>query len=104
MALKKEIILENGITVNYHRIVSLNKVTNHANIIEIASYINKAEREKEKTYYQNEDNNKSMNVFINTKYITKEYVENETIEESYTYLKTLDIFENAEDEIESVIE
>ena len=28
MALQKEIILNNGVTVNYHRIVSLNKITN----------------------------------------------------------------------------
>ena len=27
MALKKEIELENGITTNYHRIVSINKIT-----------------------------------------------------------------------------
>ena len=38
MALKKEIELENGIIVNYHRIVSINKITNDCNIIEVASY------------------------------------------------------------------
>lgn len=50
MALQKEIELENGIILNYHRIVSLNKITNQHNVIEVNSYINKAQREKEKEY------------------------------------------------------
>ena len=36
MALSKEIELENGVIVKYHRIVSINKVTNQTNIIEVA--------------------------------------------------------------------
>lgn len=36
-----------------------------------------------------------MNVFIDTKYINKEYTENLTIKEAYEYLKTLDEFKNA---------
>ena len=40
MALKKEIELENGVMLNYHRIVSFNKITNISNVIEIASYTN----------------------------------------------------------------
>ena len=47
MALKKEIELENGITTNYHRIVSINKITNNCNIIEVASYTSEKQREKE---------------------------------------------------------
>ena len=42
MAILKAIELQNGITVNYHRVVSVNNVTNHASIIEVASYTNKA--------------------------------------------------------------
>lgn len=38
MALKKEIALNNGVIVRYHRVVSLNTITNINNIIEIASY------------------------------------------------------------------
>ena len=48
MALKKEMILENGIILNYHRVVSVNNVTNQQSVIEVASYINEAQREKEK--------------------------------------------------------
>ena len=39
----------------------------------------------------------SMNTFINTEYIEKEYNENDTIENLYEYLKTLDKFKDAED-------
>ncbi len=47
MALKKDIELDNGIIVTYHRIVSTVKVTNKLCIVEIASYINELQREKE---------------------------------------------------------
>lgn len=112
MALKKEIQLENGIIVNYHRIVSLNKITNQSNMIEMANYTSKEQREKEKEYQviQNKNIakeelsddekvllNKGINIFINTMYVTKEYDENETIEEIYDYLKTTEMFENSID-------
>lgn len=97
MAIKKEIELENGIIVNYHRIVSINKITNSCNIIEVASYTSENQREKEKEYYRSIDEDKQMNVFIETDYIQKEYLENETIEECYEYLKTLDKFKDAID-------
>lgn len=97
MALKKEIQLENGIILNYHRIVSLNKITNQSNIIEIASYTSKEKRQEEIEYYQNTNEDKSMNVFIDSTYIDTEYDEEMTIEGAYEYLKTTDKFKNAED-------
>lgn len=97
MALKKEIQLENGIILNYHRIVSLNKITNQSNIIEIASYTSKEKRQEEIEYYQSTDEDKSINVFIDTTYIDTEYDEEMTIDNAYEYLKTTDKFKNAED-------
>ena len=97
MALKKQIELENGIVVNYHRIVSINKITNNCNIIEVASYTSEKQREKEKKYYNSEKENKEMNVFIDTTYVENQYNENETIEDTYKYLKTLDKYKDAED-------
>ena len=97
MALQKEITLDNGITLNYHRIVSLNKVTNNTNIIEVASYTSEEKRQEEIDYYNSTEENKTMNVFIDTTYINKEYSETETIEDAYAYLKTLDKFKDAED-------
>lgn len=97
MALKKEIKLDNGIIVNYHRIVSLNKITNNSNIIEIASYTGKEKRQEEIEYYNSTEEDKRMNVFIDTAYISKEYNEEETIEDVYEYLKATEKFKEAVD-------
>lgn len=94
MGLKKQIELDNGVTTNYHRIVSINKITNRGNIIEVASYTSPNKREEEKEAIENK---KIMNIFINTEYIEKEYNETETIEDTYSYLKTLDKYKDAED-------
>ena len=97
MALRKEIELESGIVVTYHRITSINKITNVANIIEVSSYTTKSKREDERNYYNSEEENKAMDIFIETEYINKEYDENETIKDAYDYLKTLDKYKNSED-------
>lgn len=97
MALLKSIKLDNGITVSYHRIVSINKITNNTTIIEVASYIDEEERQKEIDYYNSTKENKQMNVFIETNYIQKEYNETDTIEDLYAFLKTTDEFAGAED-------
>lgn len=100
MALQKQIVLDNGITVNYHRIVSLNKITNQTNIIEVASYTSKGKREEEqKAIKKGQETGEAVpiNIFIDTTYINKDYSETETIEEAYNYLKTTEKFENAED-------
>lgn len=97
MALQKEITLENGITLNYHRIVSINKITNNSTIIEVASYISASERQKEVDYYNSTEEEKSMNVFIETNYIEKEYNETDTIEDLYLYLKNTEQFKDAID-------
>lgn len=100
MALSKEIILANGVIVNYHRIVGLNKIINQNNIIEIASYTSQEKREEEReAIKQGKETGEAVpiNVFIDTAYIDKEYSETETIEDAYNYLKTLDKFKDAED-------
>lgn len=94
MAIKKEIELDNGVVVRYHRIVSINKITNVQNTIEVASYTNDLKREEEK---QAIEEGQPMNVFIDTNFIVAEYDENLTIEDAYDYLKTLDKFKNSQD-------
>lgn len=94
MALKKQIKLNNGVITNYHRIVSINNITNVSTIIEVASYTNEEKRQEEIEAIKNAT---EMNVFIDTKYISKDYEENTNIEDMYEYLKTLDMFKNAED-------
>lgn len=100
MALSKKIELDNGIEVNYHRIVSINEIIGEQTIIEVASYINESKRLEEKTAL--EQGKKSgeavpINVFIDTKYLIKEYSEKEDVESCYKYIKTLDDFKNAKD-------
>lgn len=91
MALQKEITLDNGIIVKYHRIVNTNILVNNSITIEIGSYIDATQRNKEK---QNNDNE---NIFINTTFIDMQYKESITIEEAYDYLKTLDMFKDSVD-------
>lgn len=110
MALQKEIELENGVILNYHRITSLNKITNISNNIEISSYANENQRLKEKDYQDLQMKNatditeeeqsqldKGINVFIYTEYINIPYDENMTIENAYDYLKTLDKYKDSID-------
>lgn len=92
MALIKSITLDNGITVNYHRVVSVNNITNHASIIEVASYINSEKRQEEKTALEN---NQTMNVFIHSEYLNIPYNSTLNVNSAYAYLKTLDKFSNA---------
>ena len=89
MALSKMIVLDNGIPVNYHRIVSVNNITNHASIIAVASYTSTEKRQEEKEALKNK---KSMNVFIYTTYINKEYTPDLDVVSAYAYIKTLDKF------------
>lgn len=97
MALIKAIELKNGITVTYHRVVSVNNITNHASIIEIASYTSKGKRLEEK---EKIENNEPMNVFIDTIYHSKDYDKNLTVDSAYEYLKTIEMFENYEDDLD----
>lgn len=95
MALIKEITLENGVTVNYHRVVSVNNITNKASLIEVASYTDKTKREEEKAKLANKE---PMNIFINTEYLSKEYAQDLNVNTAYNYLKTLEKFKNCIDD------
>nr|DAI88361.1 MAG TPA: hypothetical protein [Caudoviricetes sp.] len=112
MALKKEIELENGVMLNYHRIVSFNKITNISNVIEIASYTNEKQRKKEEKYQEIQRKNANneelseeekkllkngINVFIDTDMINIPYNEDMTIEKAYEYIKTTEKYSNAAD-------
>ncbi len=97
MALIKTIALGNGITTNYHRIVSVNNITNQASIIEVASYTDKSKREEEKLSIAN---GTKMNIFISTEYLSKEYTETLNVDAAYAYLKTLEKFSGSADDIE----
>lgn len=95
MAILKSIELQNGITVSYHRVVSVNNITNHASIIEVASYTNKAKREEEKEKLENHE---EMDIFINSDYLETEYDPDLNVISAYEYLKTTKKFEGCEDD------
>lgn len=110
MALQKEIELENGVTLKYHRIASINKITNICNNIEVNSYTSEEKRNKEKEYQLVQKKNsadeeltdeekeileKGINVFIESEYIQIPYNENMTIENAYDFLKTLDKYKKS---------
>ena len=94
MALYKEITLGNGVTVNYHRVVSVNIITNIQNIIEVASYTSKEKREEEKAAIETGGDS---NVFIETTYLNADYDQTMSIVSAYDYLKTLPEYEDATD-------
>lgn len=112
MALQKEIELDNGIVLNYHRINSLNKITNISNNIEVNSYISKSQREKEKIYQELQKKSangeeltdeeqaeleKGINVLVEADFVSISYDEEMTIETAYEYLKTTEKYKNTED-------
>lgn len=97
MAILKEIELDSGVIVNYHRVVSVNNITNHASIIEVASYTTKDKRLEEKTALENAE---EMNVFIDTEYMSIPYDAEMNVNSAYEYLKTTEKFEGCEDDLE----
>ena len=96
MAILKSIELQNGITVNYHRVVSVNNVTNHASIIEVAGYTSKAKREEEKEKLAN---NEEMDIFISSDYLETPYDPDLNVISAYEYLKTTEKFASCEDDL-----
>ena len=94
MALSKEIELASGVAVRYHRVVSLNCITNVANLVEVASYTSAAKRAEEKRALEA---NEPMDVFIETTVYEAPYDQSMGIEGAYTHLKALPEFEGAAD-------
>ena len=72
---------------------SINKITNVQTVIEIASYTSEEKREIEKEALEKGE---AFDVYIHTTYLNKEYDELDTIENLYDYLKTTEMFKDAE--------
>lgn len=95
MALLKTIELDSGIILNYHRIVTITKVTNHATILEIAGYTSKEKREQE---IQQLANSEEVTAYIDTTFMSVDYDEKTTIKDWYAYLKTTEKYSGADDD------
>lgn len=91
MALAKEVRLENGVTVSYHRVVSVQAVTNVQSAVEVASCPSRAAREKEKG---------GGDCYIETTWHVLPYTPGMSVVDAYEYLKTLPEYEGAEDVLE----
>ena len=97
MALLKTIELDSGIVLNYHRIVTISKITNHSTILEIAGYTSEAKRDQE---IRQKENKETITVYIDTTLMSVDYDENTTIKDWYNYLKTTEKYSGAEDDAE----
>lgn len=95
MALLKSIELDSGIVLNYHRIVTITKITNHSIVLEIAGYTSKEKREQE---VQQFTNGEEITVYVDTSFMSVDYDEKTTIKDWYTYLKTTEKYSGAEDD------
>lgn len=94
MGLLKEVELESGVTVKYHRVVSVTCITNVSNLIEVASYTTETKRMEEAAAIASGD---AMNVFISTMCVQADYDQEMTIESAYSYIKGLPEFDGAVD-------
>lgn len=95
MALQKEIELNNGIVLNYHRIDSINKITNWTNQIVVASYTSEKQREIEKAYQDLQKKSAEIADYNNT--LTEEEKisgkeKNLTLEEQEALDKGIDVY------------
>lgn len=97
MALKKAITLDNGVTVSYHRIVSVFCMTNVENRIELRSYIDEAGRENEKEFYVEGSVVDDISSYRHTEFIPVEYDEQMGVVSAYEWLKEQPKFQGAED-------
>lgn len=97
MALDKEIVLDNGIGLSYHRIEALHVYVNAQNTIEVHSYISEEKREEEAEAIPE---GKPHNVYKDARYFTTDYDPEMSIVTAYDYLKTLPEFQGAADIID----
>lgn len=99
MALVKEITLENGITLNYHKISLILIDINSGINIHLASVPSK---ELYKKSLKKQLKNQAFNMYIEGRHYSHEYVKDFNIDDAYAYLKTLDEFAGAEDDDDTV--
>lgn len=91
MALYKQIEQKNGLVLAYHRVASVNIITNIHNVIEVQSYISENQREKEK------QDPSFSNVYVEAIYLNVDYNQNMSVDNAYEYLKQLEMFQEATD-------
>ena len=106
MAIKKQIITSNGVPVEYHRVAMVKIDTNQQNTILVLSYLSEDARKIEKDYaagkYKDVETGAMVFPYTDAQYINTKYISDMSIESAYEYLKTLPMFEGAEDILEPI--
>ena len=97
MAIKKDITIPNGLTLNYHRIALVNIEPNQRITILRHSYLNESSRDYEKQYEKGEIEGEPNFPYVDYEYMTFDYDENICMKNAYELLKSLPMFEGAED-------
>lgn len=103
MAIRKTIIEDNGVSLNYHRIAMIKIDTNQQITILVESYIDEKGRDYEKQYAEGKIKNDPVFPYTNSKYFHLSYDEEldmlkgTIIQNAYKWLKTLPEFTNSED-------
>lgn len=95
MALQKAIKQDNGVVLSYHRIADIRNVINDKTYIDIISYVDADEREKEK--HQPKYSPNKPNIYTINSQEVIDYNDTLTIEQAYEYLKTLPKYEGSID-------
>ena len=95
MALLKPIKQSNGIILTYHRIKDIRNVINDKTYIEIASYVDEEEREREKKQPKYSPRRDEVYIIYSNEEV--KYNDTLTIREAYEYLKTTDKYKGAID-------
>lgn len=101
MALKKLIISNNGIPLEYHRIAMIKSDTNKQTTILMHSYLNQEARQYEKDYAAGLIKDEPRFPYVDADYISLEYDPGMSISRAYDWIKSnLEGFEDAENVFE----
>ena len=95
MALIKNQTLDNGVAVDYHRVVSLTGVVGVQTSVEVASYCSEQGRAAEARLLE-EPGAEGTYPYIYTRYFVMPFEDGMTVADAYAYLLTLPEFEGAE--------
>ena len=90
MALYKEIRQQNGVRLNYHRVLYLQKMINNHNTIALTSYADEEARLCENDGFENMPYNVTTTYYM-------DYDPDMTVEQAYEYIKSLPEFIGAQD-------
>ena len=94
MALILEQTLDNGVVVNYHRVVHIDSFPNVQTSIEVASYCSESGRQAEKAALSGEQADSGA-PYIWTRWYVTDYVDGMTASDAYDYLLTQEEFAGA---------